>query len=109
MADWKRYPNEKPDRAGYYLVLYEGDNNGDYIGACVEKYYMEGDFIDAMQSDIIGTPEERLLDSIKNRPVFVAKRGFYACGEETHGLFKHWEVKPEYWMELPDPPHGKYI
>lgn len=108
--EWKRYPESVPEKSGYYLVLYEPDNDGNFIGACTEKYYMEGDFIDCMPSDLPGTPEERMIDSLKNRPILVAKDGFYTAGEDESGWTKHWEVKPMYWMELPEPPNGaKYI
>jgi hypothetical protein len=103
---WKPYPKNVPEKSGYYLVLYEADNNGNYTGACVEKYYNKGDFINIMPSDINGTPEERLIDSLNNRTVYVEKPGFYTSGEDSNGLIIDWEVKPLYWTELPEPPNG---
>jgi len=103
MGLWHPYPEERPERSGTYLIIQDDGNGGKKLLVDVAEYFKKGDLITCLDSDIDGTAEERMLDSIMNRPVYVEKEGFYTGDVDTN---QHWEYRVTAWTELPEPPEG---
>ena len=94
---------EKPPKSGPYLVAFvdPGEKHVLDINACY--YYRKSQQITWRESNLHGTLEERLLDTILNpdNKVLADHDGFYES--DSDGV---WEIAPDFWAELPMPPKG---
>ena len=106
MSKWYPYPQTRPNEAGYYLILYPGGLKENIADAEVAHFYESGDIIGQGKPEIEGSAEEKLLDSIFNRPIITANGGFYCSELKDGGGDKVCELKPTFWTFLPEPPDG---
>ena len=101
-TEWISCAERLPEKAGDYLILFLSDTDIT-VSVDIGTFYKAGDHLGIGEPEAGRTAEERLLDSILNRPILAGRDGFYTGSLESNA---RWEIKPLFWAELPDAPDG---
>lgn len=106
--NWRKFtPECHPMQTGRYLVIFCDPDHKDKGFPDVCDWFEKGDVILCKRSQLDGTPEERLLDSILNPDLQVkADMSWFYCIHDGDDDEYAWKVKPTYWAEYPEFPEG---
>ena len=105
--DWHVINDERdfPKKSGRYLTITTNPSADDEGFMEISDFFKKDDVILTKSSQIDGTPEERLLDTLFNPDLEVRAEedGFYALSATDE---HYWRVYPAYWAEKPEFPDG---